>query len=1252
VLKFAGDAIIVCWPLVEGESGATAARAAAACALALVSLKDASNVTGALALSLHIGLHAGALSEMIVGDGDMDGGRWEHVCVGEPLAAMAPLVAAAASGEVRASDAVWALLQGAAVAGDAVCAGGRTLLAMADGAAPPLLAATTSGGGAADGGEDAALELAAATSYLAPGLVAALAGGGHTFGAATLRRVTVLFILLPPCGADDFSLLSALVREIHTVVGECGGTTQQSLCDDKGTVSIGIWGKPGAGGADTFANSSERALAAAKHLGGSLRRIAAAHGRADPIACGVCKGRAFVGNVGSPSRCEWAVVGVRNITQRLACFAAARLLAHPPPARSTQDVMNTAARLMVAALALGLPSLCCAPTAQTVRAAMEEAGISEPMWLRCAPMQMSLKGTAAPVPVYGPGGGTPRTSECEARSSSAAAQRRASRADSRMRRSKGMHSRGSSSFLEALSTAHDDAEGGWREQEEEEEAEQSWWEHDSAGITMRRRSTSVSAPLFGRAPELARVAALMLAAEAESAALVVVIAGGTSCGKSALLRGVAADAAACGRMTFALAPPGSCGGGVAAAAFATPWVAAAVKAHLGSLSRALRPLAPLLAELLPYDARERLTLATHDSAAALAALDEAGREAAVCALAVALLAPVLCGARRAVLLVDDAPFMDALSAALLGALLATHRPALVLTMGRSELEDPASSGSGLVASLTERAAARVRTCVIGPLCADALGELCASELSHVVGGAPLGVGALPPGLVSAVSLLSGGHPLLLKEALALLLREEHIVVEGAAVRLRCDLARLPELVARGLKSEEGISRLEVFIQRRVDSLGPGARACVMAAAVLGGEFDAPLLSRCVGPRFSFGAVCAAAAEISHEGMWTAVLSGGSGPRYAFASEVLRSLIFTATPKDQLAELHASVLRCLEEASHMLSGGNNATDDYAVGDGCFEARSPRQQQSAAVWADWARLARGANQRGRAGAFFLAAARIHAASGTACGLDDAAHTAREGLRSLAASHLAAAASDDAANAGAVTDAVNVAGHHDDEGGGLEAQPLLGPRRPRRRSSPRRYSLQSARCCAANVASSGDHALLRAQLDAILEMVAHVQSSWSLLQPDVHTHATTITTAFAARFPEALRTVRGKDGLLLCEPAMAAVMHHHGVTALTLIGTCVAGGHDFDALAIMLIQTGKMHARFGPCVREHLHHYIAIMLQTAQEALGAEFTAEREAAWLAACAFVQEHFLRGLDRAEADTVAEVALRGELHGMLVAAH
>jgi class 3 adenylate cyclase len=317
VLKFAGDAIIVAWPLAEGDSGATAARAAAACALALVSLKDAPHVTGALALSLHIGLHAGALSEMIVGDGDMDGGRWEHVCVGEPLAAIAPLVAAAASGEVCASDAVWALLQGAAVAGDAVCAGGRTLLAMADGAAPPLLAATTSGD-ADDGGAAAALELAAATSYLAPGLVAALAGGGHTFGAATLRRVTVLFILLPPCGADDFSLLSALVREIHTVVGECGGTTQQSLADDKGTVSIGIWGKPGADGVDTFADSSERALAAAKHLGGSLRRIAAAHGRDDPIACGVCKGRAFVGNVGSPSRCEWAVVGVR--TSRRASF--------------------------------------------------------------------------------------------------------------------------------------------------------------------------------------------------------------------------------------------------------------------------------------------------------------------------------------------------------------------------------------------------------------------------------------------------------------------------------------------------------------------------------------------------------------------------------------------------------------------------------------------------------------------------------------------------------------------------------------------------------------------------------------------------------------------------------------------------------------------------------------------------------------------------------------------------------------------
>jgi hypothetical protein len=62
-------------------------------------------------------------------------------------------------------------------------------------------------------------------------------------------------------------------------------------------------------------------VSAAVELAASLKRIAAAHGRSDPVGCGVTTGRAFCGNIGAASRTEWSVVGdvvrARNDQQRV-----------------------------------------------------------------------------------------------------------------------------------------------------------------------------------------------------------------------------------------------------------------------------------------------------------------------------------------------------------------------------------------------------------------------------------------------------------------------------------------------------------------------------------------------------------------------------------------------------------------------------------------------------------------------------------------------------------------------------------------------------------------------------------------------------------------------------------------------------------------------------------------------------------------------------------------------------------------------
>jgi hypothetical protein len=220
---------------------------------------------------------------------------------------------------------------------------------------------------AADGGVCGPLSDAVLSQlgcYLPPSLADTLEAGDQSW-MAELRFVSVLFIMLPPCGAGDFALAQALVEEVHRCVQRKGGACQQSLVDDKGTVSVGLWGKPPASHAD----DAWRAVAAACELSGSLRRIAASFGRAhDAISCGVTTGRAFCGNVGSPSRCEWAVVG---------------------------SVMNDAARLMASAAAQERPVLCCATTARHVSAFLAEEGGELPAWLSAPPLSVRLKGCSS-----------------------------------------------------------------------------------------------------------------------------------------------------------------------------------------------------------------------------------------------------------------------------------------------------------------------------------------------------------------------------------------------------------------------------------------------------------------------------------------------------------------------------------------------------------------------------------------------------------------------------------------------------------------------------------------------------------------------------------------------------------------------------------------------------------------------------------------------------------------------------------------
>jgi hypothetical protein len=484
------------------------------------------------------------------------------------------------------------------------------------------------------------------------------------------------------------------------------------------------------------------------------------------------------------------------------------------------------------------------------------------------------------------------------------------------------------------------------------------------------------------------------------------------------------------------------------------------------------------------------------------------------------------------------------------------------------------------------------------------------------------------------------------------------------VEVHCDLAALPELVARGLMEQDGAARMEVLMQRRLDGLSPEARAATRAAAVLGpGPFELPLLARCVADAqgASLAALWTAAAELVHEGMWIHAPAADTGDdddaggavRYAFAHEMLRALVLAATPEDARALLFNAVLSRLEEAPQ--SDDNNGAD-------------------AAAWADRARLARGGNQHVKAAACFLAAAQASIAAAPARGLADAARTAQEGIACMRAAAAAAAERGAAERRPAPRSsslmlssspsASSLSSSHD--GGimmprtssyssgsgafGYGSSPqgdehLATP--SRRRSGGGGDTAVEAQQLRSSLAGDPEAAHIHRGLQAVLDTVARVQASGALLLPDLAAHAAAMAGAFVAEAPAVLTAVRSKNGRALTDPSMDAVMVAHQATLLRLVGSAVAGGRDWDGeLAPTLVRCGRMHARFGDTIRDFYPPCGRAMMTTLRGALGDACTPEVAAAWEAAFAFVATHMVAGIDAKQQAMAAEETLAEALRG------
>jgi class 3 adenylate cyclase/tetratricopeptide (TPR) repeat protein len=281
VLKFAGDALLACWPA-EGHNAeralAGATASAAGCAEAMQAVLDRYAAAKRLPLALRIGIGAG---EVVVLDVGGERERRELLVAGEAVPQTTGAAERAQPGLVAFSPAALDLLE-------------RGL------AGPPAPAVPAR--------DPVEVPAALVAPYLPRAMLASMVAG-HEEWLAELRQITVVFANLP-----DLDHRAGLDQAQEVMVALQGalyryeGSINKLSVDEKGTTLVAALGLPPLTHEDDPARGVQAALA--------MREALAAMGRR--AAIGVTTGRAFCGTVGSPRRREYTMLGaVVNLAARL-----------------------------------------------------------------------------------------------------------------------------------------------------------------------------------------------------------------------------------------------------------------------------------------------------------------------------------------------------------------------------------------------------------------------------------------------------------------------------------------------------------------------------------------------------------------------------------------------------------------------------------------------------------------------------------------------------------------------------------------------------------------------------------------------------------------------------------------------------------------------------------------------------------------------------------------------------------------------
>jgi class 3 adenylate cyclase/tetratricopeptide (TPR) repeat protein len=287
VLKFAGDALLACWPASRGPDRraalAAATAAAAGCAEAMQAALGRYAAAKRLRLALRIGIGAG---EVVVLDVGGERERRELLVAGAAVPQTTTAAERARPGAVVLSPPARGLLDHG-LAGQPAPSPAPAPAAATAGPAPPV-------------------ELI--TPYLPRAMLASMVVG-HVEWLAELRQITVVFANLPDldhrAGLEE---AQAAMVALQGALYRYEGSINKLSVDEKGTTLVAALGLPPLAHEDDPARGVQAALA--------MREVMAGLGR--HAAIGVTTGRVFCGTVGSPWRREYTMLGaVVNLAARL-----------------------------------------------------------------------------------------------------------------------------------------------------------------------------------------------------------------------------------------------------------------------------------------------------------------------------------------------------------------------------------------------------------------------------------------------------------------------------------------------------------------------------------------------------------------------------------------------------------------------------------------------------------------------------------------------------------------------------------------------------------------------------------------------------------------------------------------------------------------------------------------------------------------------------------------------------------------------